>query len=217
MKKFIKSLSLAFVFLALAVVPLLAGCAKTYTVDVSITGGNYNGGYVTYNKGISVYGKNVVEEGEDFIFTISPKDGYYISAVKIDGEPYSQSFKSSGFTLNLENISSNKTVEITFDKVSHTVTLFACSYNGGGQNLGYSVYKTYSVLHGEKLTFTEFNSEMLSGLGYTLDNAFYYQKTDGTRVNIPSTGIEIWNGPFVVYTLLTADQLDALTLANSVE
>lgn len=217
MKKFIKSLSLAFVFLALAVVPLLAGCSKTYTVDVSITGGNYNGGYVTYNKGISVYGKTAVEEGEDFKFTISPKDGYYISAVKIDGQAYTETFKSSGFTLTLENISSNRTVEVTFDKVSHNITLLACSYNEGGENLGFSFYKSYSVVHGEKLTFSEFNSEMLSGLGYTLDNAFYYLTSNGTRVDIPSTGIEIWNGPFVVYTLLTADQLNALALANSVQ
>jgi len=209
MKKIVKSLSLAFVFVMLAVVPLLAGCAKTYTVDVSIVGGNFNGGYVTYNKGISAYGKTVVEEGEDFKFTISPKDGYQIASVKVDGEAYTNAFKASGFTLTLEDISSNKTVEIAFEKVSHTVTLFACSYNAGGQNMGFSQYKDYSVVHGEKLTLTEFadNNSTL----------FYYLNSNGDKVFInTTTGIEIWNGPFVVYTLLSAEELDALALANSI-
>lgn len=208
MKKVLKSLSLAFVFLALAVVPLLAGCSKTYTVNVTITGGNQNGGFVTYNGGISVYGKTAVEEGEDFIFTISPKDGYYIHEIKIDGEVYNSSYNKAGYTLTLDDVSANREVNITFAPTDgFTVTLYACEYNEGGQNMGFKKYKEYTVKYAEKLTLEEY--------GEDVDNIFYYvRKSDNENVFINTTeGVDIF-GEFDVFTLKSFDELDQLIEDN---
>lgn len=209
MKKVLKSLSLAFVFLALAVVPLLVGCSKTYTVTVSVTGGNQNGGFVTYRGGISVYGKTAVDEGEDFVFTISPKDGYYIHEIKIDNKVYDKSFNKNGYTLTLEKVSSNREVNVTFAPTNgYEITLYCCEYNEGGQNTGLVKYKTYNVLYAEKLDLSEF--------GDNIDDVFYYnRKADNQNIFIDTTeGIDIY-GNINIFTLKSKADLDQMIADNA--
>ena len=209
MKKTLKSLSIVILFLALAVVPVLAGCAKTYTVNVSITGGNQNGGYVTHNNGNSVYGANAVTEGDDFIFTIHSFGGYYISSIKVNNKEYESPYNKYNYEFELKDVAKDTNIEVSFARDSFLVEVYACTYNEGGQNTGFSKtpYKTYSVLYGDTFRLLEF--------GENIGDVFYYLNNEthaNTYINT-SYGFNIWTTgrtgePFKIYTLKTAEELD---------
>ena len=210
MKKSLKSLALVLVFVMLAIVPVLAGCAKTYTVNVSITGGNQNGGYVTVN-GDSAYGKNAVADGDDFKFYIHAFGGYYISEIKVDGEHYSQSFDHYNYEFYLSNVTKDTDIEITFDRDSFTVELYCKKVAPEGIDNGWEEepYRTYAVPYGEKfMGLLEFG---------TSTSIFYYidQETDAAMYINTLYGVNIWstgkNGAaFKVFTNKTQADLQKL-------
>jgi len=212
MKKTLKSLSLIIVFLAIAIVPVLAGCAKTYTVDISITGGNQNGGIVTHNRA-SVYGKNAVTEGDDFVFTISALTGHYIKNIKIDGTSYAQSYDKYSYEFCLEDVKKDTSIEVTFDLDTFVIEIYCAKYSGG-TNIGWGEnpipYKTYTIKYGNT-----FNGLLEFGAS---DNIFFYVADEQTQTieYIDTTeGLNIWSvgkkgQSFKVYTLKTEAELDAL-------
>ena len=211
MKKSFKSFALVFLLAIVAVMPLLAGCSKTFTVDVSITGGNQNGGYVTHNSGYSVYGKNAIDEGENFVFTISSKGGYYISDIKVDGVSLVKDYNIYNYEFSLSNVRKDTSVEVTFEKDSFVVELFCTKESTPGFDAGFEAepYKLYSVLYGD--TF-----KGLLEFGVSTNVFFYYNADTNAPVYINTLqGINIWTtgkhgSAFVIYTNKTAAELDAL-------
>lgn len=211
MKKIAKAFSLVFVMLALCVMPLLAGCSRTYTVDISITGGNQNGGWVIVSgssSGESAYGKTAVDEGDNFSARIAPMDGYYISAISVNGDNYDKVYDIGGHTLFIENVQEDTNVVVTFAKYEYTVTLMASTFNQAHEFTGWAEYTGYTckAFRGEFINLEEF------GEGKTGDGAFYLYNSIGAKVyvNPNSDGIQVNSGNIVLYTEYTVAELDEL-------
>ena len=206
MKKGFKSFAIVLLLSFMFVAPILAGCSKTCIVEVAVKAGN---GDVRYNKQ-SLVGKNAVAEGSQFRFVITPDTGYEIAEIVIDGEEYTRSYKRSGTEITLDKITKDAKIEVAFRLKTYTVTV-KCSDVRGGQFYGFVDYRTYSVLHGQRLD--------LSAFGENVVDVFFYNKqlADGTQVRQAintSVGILV-NTDFTVYTDKTATELNSMITQNA--
>lgn len=136
MKKFKNILlSIALVF-AICVPLTLAGCAKHYTVNVSIVGAG--GSVMAVGETKNLTGENDVTEGENFEFNVIPDAHYKVSYIKVDGD-YIYNINSTSNTLVpngmgevkpcLFNVSANSNVEVAF--VANTYTMSFYYLDGG--------------------------------------------------------------------------------------
>ena len=131
MKKFMKSLSLICLAVLMLCPLMLAGCARNYTIDISIAGGKgfvLEKGYEAKN----VVGSNVVKDGEKFEYFIKPNTGYQIAKIVIDGEEWTEDYTrdETGTYLSFEEVDKNHTVVVTFEAIDRQVTLY-CMGAGG--------------------------------------------------------------------------------------
>ena len=146
MKKIIKSLSLFCLMIAMCIpVFCLAGCAKNYTITISIAGGE---GSVlkTQSESVSVVGKNTVKGGTLFEYFVSPKKHYEIDKIVVDGEEIEVTNSESVY-LYFDKVDANHTVEVSFKAQSYAVALL-CKKDG---EEGHEVYKTLILTYGTNL------------------------------------------------------------------
>ena len=97
----------------------------TYTFSITATGN----GSATYNN-TAVRGKTTsftVNEGTSATITFTPDAGYRIANVKLNGTDVTSSVVSNKYTVS--NISSNTTLSVTFEAITHTLSITA-SGNG---------------------------------------------------------------------------------------
>lgn len=146
MKKIIKSLSLFCLMIAMCI-PVLcfAGCAKNYTITISVVGGK---GSVlkTQSESVSVVGKNTVKGDTLFEYFVSPKKHYEIDKIVVDGEEIEVT-NTDGVYLYFDKVDANHTVEVSFKAKSYAVTLL-CKKDG---EEGHEVYKTLILTYGTNL------------------------------------------------------------------
>jgi len=221
MKKSIKSFLLVFVMLAVCVAPMLAGCAKTYTVTVSIEGGNFNGGQVTTSGSYhreSVYDKTAISEGEYCDYLINPFGGYKISAITIDGKAYDKSFREDGHQLKIK-VEKDISIHVVFEKITYNIVLIAkkIQWNealGEYEYLGPETFEyDLTVAHGDMLYLSEFGT-LKSGDDMGKGVFYYYGKYGKTHVD-PAKGIKVLSDAYTtLYTDLTVAELEAILADN---
>ena len=112
------------------------------------------------NGTISPSGNVSVDDGKDQTFTITPNSGYEIDTLKVDGVDA----KATNNTYTFSNITSDHTINVTFKKIVHTITVTA------GSNGMISPNGNVSVNHGKDQTFT-----ITPNSGYEIDTL----KVDG--------------------------------------
>ena len=222
MKKF-KFLSIAILFVAILVMPILAGCAKTCTVDISITGGNGNGGWIFKNY-ISAYGKSSIKEGEKYSVYISPKDGYKIGQIKVDGEVYDKAFDITGYDFSMI-VEDDTNIEVTFETYSYNFKIYTATYSGDGTAFtGWQEYEGYNLTakHGERILLaTSSANDVLNPANFSADIKEYYDDNGGLFF-VENAGVKTWishsvgfvvkNGSYEFETNLTKEQLDEVLL-----
>ncbi|WP_176547226.1 S8 family serine peptidase [Bacillus sp. AFS053548] len=115
------------------------------------------------NGTISPSGKVTVADGTNKTFTITPKKGYKIDTIKVDGV----NVKFTGNTYTLTNVTKNRTINVTFKKIVHTITVTA------GKNGTISPSSKVTVADGTNKTF-----KITPKKGYTIATL----KVDGVNV-----------------------------------
>lgn len=146
MKKFIKSLSLFCLMIAMCIPALcLAGCAKNYTITISIAGGEGNV-FLKGSESVPVVGKNTVKEGSLFEYCVSPATGFEIDKIVVDGEEIEVTDKKR-FYPYFDKVNANHTVEVSFKAESYAVALL-CKKDGEEE---YEVYDELTLTYGTKL------------------------------------------------------------------
>lgn len=116
MKKVIKSLSIICLALVLVCPVFFVGCARHYTINVSVV--NTEGGnvYKPNQEAQILEGDFPVEKGSTFKYSVVPNEGYVIAEILIDGKPLpKEEYSETGATLNIDNVKSNHTIKVTFD------------------------------------------------------------------------------------------------------
>ena len=113
-----------------------------YTLSISATGN----GIATYNS-TAVRGKTqafTVNEGSSATVTFSPDAGHRIASVKLSGTDITSSVSNNQYTIS--NITTNTTLEVTFEAITHTLSISA---TGNGS----ATYNSTAV-RGKTQTFT---------------------------------------------------------------
>jgi len=125
MKKLFKSMLIACLAIVAICPVVFTGCAKTYTVTISVQneGGNV---YATNEESKKLEGENNVKEGESFEYYVKPLAGYTISKVEVDGKEYTEEYNKNGCYLSVLEVTGNHNVKIWFEAVDVTVQLI-CS------------------------------------------------------------------------------------------
>lgn len=204
MKKFIKSLSLFCLMIAMCIPVLcLAGCAKNYTITISIAGGEGN----VFLKGansVSVVGKNTVKEGSLFEYCVSPATGFEIDKIVVDGEEIEVTDKKR-FYPYFDKVNANHTVEVSFKAESYAVALL-CKKDG---EEGHEVYKTLILTYGTNLDLGQ------NEYGGANNELWYIMKpVDGTlspvKVKADSNNVVFVNGTMQIMTDKTRAELTAI-------
>ena len=212
MKKVLKSLSLICLAI-LMVCPLLVGCSKNLTINVSVEG--VGGGVYLFsnsqseNTGKNIVGDNVVKEGNDFEYRVSPSHGYRIAKVEVDGMEVTltDSEKKQGKVLALGNVKKDHNIKVSFELGEWEVK-FKCI---DGE------FAIRNVTHNSALNVgtSEFGGE---------NNELWYVINSGQRVYLingqddPSEGLAtdwnknqiVINGDRDIYCDLTLAELNAL-------
>ena len=204
MKKIIKSLSLFCLMIAMCIPVLcLAGCAKNYTITISIAGGK---GSVlkTQSESVSVVGKNTVKGGTLFEYFVSPKKHYEIDKIVVDGEEIEVT-NTDGVYLYFDKVDANHTVEVSFKAKSYAVTLL-CKKDG---EEGHEVYKTLILTYGTNLDLGQ------NEYGGANNELWYIMKpVDGTlspvKVKADSNNVVFVNGTMQIMTDKTRAELTAI-------
>ncbi|MBP0723654.1 S8 family serine peptidase, partial [Bacillus sp. RG28] len=98
------------------------------------------------NGTISPNGSVSVDEGTDQTFTITPDSGYEIDSLKVDDVDE----KVTNNTYTFTNVTSDHTINVTFKKIVHTITITATA----GSNGTISPIGSVSVDEGTDQTFT---------------------------------------------------------------
>jgi len=205
MKKFTKVMSLVVVLALTLLAPVFAGCAKTYTVNLSIVGGNNNGGMVLYkNTSISAYGNTAVKGGEKYEVYIAPHGGYYIDEILIDGEAYSKAYNSAGADLSLE-ITKDTNIQVTFALHEYTFYVYTVVRNQAGEIDGEAPYLAYPIraTHFDTIYFEEFGVDS-QGRG----RIYYFDSFGAQKFIDPAQGFVVNSGNYKFYTELTADEIE---------
>lgn len=204
MKKIIKSLSLFCLMIAMCIPVLcLAGCAKNYTITISIAGGEGNV-FLKGSNSVPVVGKNTVKEGSLFEYLVSPANGFEIDKIVVDGEEIEVTNSKSVY-LYFDKVDANHNVEVSFKAKSYAVTLL-CKKDG---EEGHEVYKTLILTYGTNLDLGQ------NEFGGANNELWYIMKTvDGTlspvRVKADSNNVVFVNGTMQIMTDKTRAELTAI-------
>lgn len=137
MKK-LKYILSAFVIMMAALVPalMLVGCKKHYTVTVTIGEGVGHGNVYKVDalkERVSLLGKNDLEEGSKFDYSVTPFTGYKIKYIKVDGTEIdfdiSTDTGDEGYGISRPSlkVKSNHTIEVGFEKREFELTF---AYDG---------------------------------------------------------------------------------------
>ncbi len=124
----------------------------TYTLSIKATGN----GTVTYDN-TTIKNKTQtfsVEEGTSATFTITPDAGYRIASVKVNSTDVTSSVSNNSYTIS--NISSDTSVEVIFEAITHTLSIKAIG-NGSATYNGTSVRgntSTFTINEGTSATIT---------------------------------------------------------------
>ena len=108
-----------------------------YEVTFSVIGGN--GTLTAAVDGDTIVSQDAVEKGKTVLFTAAPDEGYRVKEWIVDAV----TAEETGLTLTLENLESEKTVTVEFEKKTYTVTFI------GWEN---TVLSTQVVEHGGSAT-----------------------------------------------------------------
>ncbi len=212
MKKFVKTLfAICLCFVAVSPV-FLAGCAKTFKINVEVEGNGFV--YKAKVEGVSIVGTNTAKKGSTFEYFVSPKTGYIIDKVIIDGTEYTEEYNREKAYFSFKDVNANHTVKVIFAAGYNTITL-KCKT----EDNVYEVYKTLSVLTEDTI---DFNEEMFGGV----NNKFwfkmekgkaYYLYNDSQDFNVEPTDpnyekniVHVYGGAMEFYTNLTRTDLDQL-------
>lgn len=204
MKKIIKSLSLFCLMIAMCIPVLcLAGCAKNYTITISIAGGE-GSVFKTQSESVSVVGKNTVKGGTLFEYFVSPKKHYEIDKIVVDGEEIEVT-NTDDVYLYFDKVDANHTVEVSFKAQSYAVTLL-CKKDG---EEGHEVYKTLILTYGTNLDLGQ------NEYGGANNELWYIMKpVDGTlspvKVKADSNNVVFVNGTMQIMTDKTRAELTAI-------
>ena len=219
MKKRTSFLTIAILFVMALVVPLLAGCAKTCTVDISIVGGNGNGGWIFSKNYLSAYGKSTIEEGQKYSVYIAPSDGYKIGEIKVNGEKYTNAVNVAGHDFQLV-IEGDTNIEVSFEKYSYNFKIY---YATGGSNTfaGWVEYTghTFGGKHGERILLANGAEDVLNPLNFSEDikdvydeyGGLFFVEHAGVKTFVDhGVGFVVKNGGYQFKTYLSQEQLDVL-------
>lgn len=204
MKKIIKSLSLFCLMIAMCIPVLcLAGCAKNYTITISIAGGEGNV-FLKGSNSVPVVGKNTVKEGSLFEYLVSPANGFEIDKIVVDGEEIEVTNSKSVY-LYFDKVDANHNVEVSFKAKSYAVTLL-CKKDG---EEGHEVYKTLILTYGTNLDLGQ------NEYGGANNELWYIMKTvDGTlspvSVKADSNNVVFVNVTMQIMTDKTRAELTAI-------
>ena len=204
MKKIIKSLSLFCLMIAMCIPVLcLAGCAKNYTITISIAGGE-GSVFKTQSESVSVVGKNTVKGDTLFEYFVKPAKHYEIDKIVVDGEEIEVT-NTDGVYLYFDKVDANHNVEVSFKAESYAVDL-RCKKNG---EEGYEVYKTLILTYGTNLDLGQ------NEFGGANNELWYIMKTvDGTlspvSVKAESNNVVFVNGTMQIMTDKTRAELTAI-------
>lgn len=204
MKKIIKSLSLFCLMIAMCIPVLcLAGCAKNYTITISIAGGE---GSVlkTQSESVSVVGKNTVKGDTLFEYFVKPAKHYEIDKIVVDGEEIEVT-NTDGVYLYFDKVDANHNVEVSFKAESYAVTL-RCKKDG---EEGYEDYRTLILTYGTNLDLGQ------NEFGGANNELWYIMKTvNGTlspvSVKADSNNVVFVNGTMQIMTDKTRAELTAI-------
>lgn len=152
MKKVIKGISLVCLAFLMVCPLMLVGCAKKYTIDISVNNKAFGDVYkVNVSTSQTLIGKNTVEEGKKFEYFVSAHDGYEIESIVIDGVPYANSYDKQGTRLYFADVKGDHTVEVTFKAIQRVVTFYCENATGDG----FVEYKVINVDNGAVLDLAE--------------------------------------------------------------
>jgi len=130
------------------------GCVDTYRAAqgwsnfTNITDGNLNyqitvnvgnNGSVTYGTETVTNGSEIfnVKDGNDAVLTITPATGYQVSTLTVNGEDVKSQLTNG--ILTISNVTSNKTVEVTFELIpGYTESIKMSVPSGDRTAIGYS-------------------------------------------------------------------------------
>ncbi len=204
MKKIIKSLSLFCLMIAMCIPVLcLAGCAKNYTITISIAGGE-GSVFKTQSESVSVVGKNTVKGDTLFEYFVKPAKHYEIDKIVVDGEEIEVT-NTDGVYLYFDKVDANHNVEVSFKAESYAVALL-CKKDG---EEGYEVYKTLILTYGTNLDLGQ------NEYGGANNELWYTMKTvNGTlspvKVKADSNNVVFVNGTMQIMTDKTRAELTAI-------
>ena len=126
--------------------------AITHTLSITASGN----GSVTYNS-TAVRGKTQtfsINEGTSAVVKFTPDTGYKLKSVKLNGTDVTASVSNSQYTIS--NISSDTTLEVVFETITHTLSITA-SGNGSATYNSTAVRgktQTFTVNEGTSATIT---------------------------------------------------------------
>ncbi len=145
--------------------------AVTHTLSITASGN----GSVTYNS-TAIRGKTqtfTVNEGSSAAVTFTPDAGYRIASVKVNGTDVTSSVVSNKYTIN--NITSNTILAVTFEAITHTLSITA---SGNGS----AAYNS-TVIRGKTQAFTV-NEGTSATITFTPDTGYRIAsvKVNGTDV-----------------------------------
>ena len=157
MKNLFKSLSVICLALVLLCPLALVGCSKNYTINISIVEGS-QGGYVYMKNinGVSVLGDNTVKSGDKFEYFVTPKDGYVISKILVDGKPQTDFDAEKGSYLYFEDVKKDHKVKVYFKAKTYVVSLYCKVSPAGGE---FELFKTVDVEYGSALNLNNYGGE----------------------------------------------------------
>lgn len=185
MKKFFKSLSIICLALVLLCPLALVGCDKNYTINIEVAQGA-EGGFVYLKdvEGISVVGNTTVKSGEKFEYYVSPKNGYKISKVVVDGKEQT-GFRDSGAYFYLEDIEKDHKIKVYFEAKKYEVN-FYCLTAGGV----YELFNTVEVSYGSSIDLNQASYGGAIALWYKkINNQDVYLYNNSTDINAPKENI----------------------------
>jgi carbon monoxide dehydrogenase subunit G len=126
--------------------------SESYVLSIKATGN----GSVSYN-GTPIRGKTstfTVNEGTSATITFAPDNGYRIKSVKVNNTDVTSKVSNNSYTIS--NISSDTSVEVIFEAITHTLSIKATG-NGSVSYSGTSIREktsTFTVIEGTSATIT---------------------------------------------------------------
>ena len=145
-------------------------------VDIKIS---TNGNGVTYYQSMNLRNNNHVSEceiGKSFTMEFEPDAGYYLSRLEIDGNNVIPNVKNDSYTI--DNVQSNKTIEVEFEAITHTLTIKA---TGNGT----ATYNSIAV-KGKTQTFTV-NDGTSATIMFTPDAGYKIKSVTLNSTNVTSS------------------------------